>query len=159
MEIGLTELDALVLSHVGLPRDVGALFTTDLTGPPGIFSVQRFENPDGQVNAALFIGAPGSNLGMRYFLDAREGFVVLSSLDESDPQAEVVNTSLSDFAEFIHRLGARYRSEGGSRDEEIAEAAQLEARLREQDPFAFRRPDTWWSMALEKIKEHAEGQE
>lgn len=58
LELGMSELDALILSHVGLPSDVGALFTTELTEGPGLFSVQPFDNPDAPGNAALFIGAP-----------------------------------------------------------------------------------------------------
>lgn len=82
---------------------------------------------------------------MRYFLDLKNSVVVLCSLDDADPVTEVVNSSLSNFTEFIHRLGVYYETGNGEVD-------QLEAHLRDRDPFAFRHPNTWWSMALRAFK-------
>jgi hypothetical protein len=59
--LGFSELDALLLSYVGLPCDAGTAFTAELDGEPGVFSVQSLDAPDGSTSAAVFLGAPGRN--------------------------------------------------------------------------------------------------
>ncbi|MFB6712919.1 MULTISPECIES: SUKH-4 family immunity protein [unclassified Streptomyces] len=157
VSLGLSELDALLLSHVGLPRDIGTAFTTELEGSPGLFSVQPLDTPDGTSNAAIFLGAPGRKQMMRYFLDVKNSLVVLCSLDDANPAAEVINSSFSNFVDFIHHIGVFYQAEGMSPDEERRSADELAEHLRERDPYAFREPKTWWSMAISTIVDQTEG--
>jgi hypothetical protein len=158
VDVGLSELDALLLSHVGLPSDIGTVFTTELVGSPGLFSVQSLDSPDGSPNSAIFLGAPGSNQTMRYFLDVKNSLVVLCSLDDANPTAEVVNSSFSNFIDFIHRVGVYYHAEGMSPDEEMRSSRELVEHLKARDPYAFREPNSWWSMVISTIVEHAKGE-
>lgn len=158
MDLGLSELDVLLLSHVGLPRDVGAVFTTELDGPPGIFSVQALDMPDGGANAAIFLGAPGGNRNLRYFLDVKNDLVVLGSLDDTNPTAEVVNSSLSHFVDFVHRIGAFYFAEDMGSETETLSANELAEQLKTRDPYAFRHSNTWWAMAVSAIVQQARGE-
>ena len=156
--LGCSELDALLLSHVGLPSDAGAAFTTELDGEPGLFRVQMLDSPDGSTNAALFLGAPGNQM-MRYFLDVKNSVVVLCSLDDAKPATEVINSTFSNFIDFIHRIGAYYHSDGRTADDEPRAAKELAELLQERDPFAFREPGTWWSLVLSTLTEQADGDE
>lgn len=157
VSVGLSELDALLLSHVGLPEDVGAVFTMELDDPPGLFSVQSLDNPDGSDNSAVFIGAPGRNRRMRYFLDVKNSLVVLASLDDENPVTEVVNSSFSNFVDFIHRIAVYYHADDLSANDEKRSALELAEHLRQRDPYAFREPNTWWSMVMSTIVEQAKG--
>jgi SUKH-4 immunity protein len=153
VRLGFSELDALLLSHVGLPHDIGAVFTVELDGPPGLFSVQSFDPPADTSNSAIFIGAPGNNQMMRYFLDVKNSLVVLCSLDDANPKAEVINSSLSNFVDFIHRIGAFYVAESMSHDDEVRSVNALAEHLKDRDPYAFREPNTWWSMVVSSLVE------
>jgi hypothetical protein len=154
LDIGLSELDALLLSHVGLPRQAGPVFTTGFDGNPQPFSVQRFVAPDGTNNTVLFLGAP-QNEDLRFFLDAKEGHVVLCSLDEENPEAEIVNRSLSDFTHFIHEMTLRFTEEGLTATEEIEATEKLALNLEARDPSAFRDDQLYWPVTLTAMKEHA----
>lgn len=151
--LGCSELDALLLSHVGLPSDAGAAFTTELDGEPGLFRVQMLDSPDGSTSAALFLGAPGQDQTMRYFLDVKNSVVVVCSLDDAGPAIEVVNGTFSDFVDFVHRIGAFCHTDGRSADEQALAAEELSRLLQERDTFAFRKPDTWWSRLLSTLTE------
>ncbi|GHJ35079.1 SUKH-4 family immunity protein [Streptomyces sp. TS71-3] len=156
LRTGLSEVDALILSHVGLPKSVGAIFTTQLKGSPPLFAVRNFD--DNGDNRALIIGGPEDDHRMRYFLNVRDGFVGLIAFHD-EPHGEVVNTTLGDFVEFIYRIAQRDISEQpGSGEEGLQEADMLAALLIDRDPHAFRNEDTWWSMAINRIREHEAGQ-
>lgn len=151
-KVGISDLDSLILSHVGLPRHVGAVFTADVTGNPSLFSVQKFQAA-GQDSKALFIGGPRDDPDMRYFLDVSEGFVVLFANGDTGPQAEIVNSDLSCFLEFIYRMGMRNNAPRSADESQgRAETEELAAALMECDPYAFRRSDTWWSMVIDQLR-------
>jgi hypothetical protein len=155
LRIGLDEEDALILSHVGLPRNCGALFTTEVEGSPPLFAVRNFS--DDGVNRAVILGGPRDDQKMRYFLNVRDGFVGLIAFHD-EPRGEVVNSTLSDFLEFLYRIARRDVSPAPeSAAERVQDADQLAEILIDRDPHAFREPDTWWSIAITKIREHEEG--
>ncbi len=145
----------MLLSYVGLPEDIGPAFTMKLDGEPGLFTVQTLDSPDGSTSSALFLGAPGQDQAMRFFLDVKNSVVVLCSLDDVGSTIEVVNSTFSSFVDFIHRIGAFRHAEGRSADEEALAVRDLTDLLRERDPFAFREPGTWWSRVLSTLMEQA----
>ena len=152
--IGLSEVDALIVSHVGLPRHVGPTFTTEIVGSPPLFAVRNFS--DDGANKALILGGPSDDERMRYFLNVRDGFVGLVAFYE-EPQGEIVNSTLSDFVEFVYRIGIRdLTPEPESASARRAETEELASLLVERDPFAFAEPDNWWSMVIAQIRESAE---
>ncbi|MGW6195441.1 SUKH-4 family immunity protein [Kribbella sp. NPDC055110] len=150
--LGLSAPDAETLVEVGLPVEAGPLFTIDVVGEPGMLAVQRMTSADGEENLALFIGGPRDLPELRYFLDVRNGVVVLCSVVDEHPQYEVVNSSLSVFAEFLLRF-AVYSAKGSATVEEdrlsIEELALL---LHERDPYAIRNSGTWWSKVLDRLR-------
>lgn len=151
LKIGLGEEDALVVSHVGLPRNCGAIFTTQIEGSPPLFAVRNFS--DDGANRAVILGGPRDDPKMRYFLNIRDRFVGLIVFDD-DPRGEVVNSTLGDFVEFLYRVALRDSSPTpASAEEGEREIDQLAEALINRDPHAFRESDTWWSIALEKIRE------
>lgn len=151
LEIGLDEEDALVVSHVGLPRDCGAIFTTHVEGSPPLFAVRNFS--DDGANRAVILGGPRDDPQMRYFLSVRDGFVGLITFGD-EPRGEVVNSTLGDFVEFLYRIALRDSApEPSSTAEREQEADQLAEILIDRDLHAFRDSDTWWSIALDKIRE------
>ncbi|MEU5536821.1 SUKH-4 family immunity protein [Streptomyces sp. NPDC020362] len=155
LQVGLSEEDALVVSHVGLPRNCGALFTTSVEGSPPLFAVRNFS--DDGANRALILGGPRDDPKMRYFLNVRDRFVGLIVFGD-EPRGEVVNSTLGDFVEFLFHIARRDVSPApASAAEGIHDADQLAAALIDRDPHAFREPDTWWSIALQQIREHEEG--
>ncbi|WP_326710589.1 SUKH-4 family immunity protein [Streptomyces sp. NBC_01474] len=155
LRIGLDEEDALVLSHVGLPRNCGALFTTEVDASPPLFTVRNFSD-DGS-NRAVILGGPRDDPKMRYFLNVRDRFVGLIALRD-EPRGEVVNSTLADFVEFLYHIARRDVSPApASAAEGVQDADQLAEILIDRDPHAFREPDTWWSIALTQIREHEEG--
>ncbi|MFC9609612.1 SUKH-4 family immunity protein [Streptomyces sp. NPDC056938] len=155
LRIGLDEEDALVLSHVGLPRNCGALFTTEVDASPPLFTVRNFSD-DGS-NRAVILGGPRDDPQMRYFLNVRDRFVGLIAFHD-EPRGEVVNSTLADFVEFLYHIARRDVSPASaSAAEGVQDADQLAEILIDRDPHAFREPDTWWSIALTQIREHEEG--
>ncbi|MFB7495715.1 SUKH-4 family immunity protein [Streptomyces sp. NPDC056161] len=155
LRIGLDEEDALILSHVGLPKNCGALFTTEVEGSPPLFAVRNFS--DDGANRAVILGGPRDDPKMRYFLNVRDSFVGLIAFHD-EPRGEVVNSTLGDFVEFLYRIARRDVSPTpGSSAEGVRDADELAEILIDRDPHAFREPDTWWSIAIKQIREHEEG--
>ncbi|MET7617801.1 SUKH-4 family immunity protein [Streptomyces sp. NPDC005408] len=151
-EFGAAPLDRRVLAYVGLPRRVGSIFTTEVVGSPELFAVREFELAGGN-KSVLALGGPPDDERMRFFLDLQEGFVVLISFHEGGAQAEIVNSSLDDFVEFLYRFGLRDKDlSGASIEEDRQYTAGFVEVLKEFDPFAFSQPDSWWSMAIDRIK-------
>ena len=90
---------------------------------------------------------------MRYFLNVRDRFVGLIAFGD-EPRGEIVNSTLGDFVEFLYRIALRDTApEPSSTAEKEQEADELAEVLINRDPHAFRDSDTWWSIALEKIRE------
>lgn len=155
-DIGAAQNDTQILTSVGIPRSIGPLFTTEVEGSPPLFAARKFIE-DGEQNFALILGGPQDNAQMRYYLNVREGFVGLIDFYQDAPQAEIVNTTLADFVYFLHRFGKRYVSQAPKtlterRDENEALLRDLHRR----DRFALRNSDTWWSMAITRIRDHDE---
>ncbi|SEG88779.1 SUKH-4 immunity protein [Nonomuraea solani] len=141
-ELGLSETDRVLLTETGLPRVAGGPFWADIPdGPLGLFTVLPLDGD----NRALILGGTGPDGDMLYFLDVREGVVVLLSQGER-PEFEIVNTSLTAFAEFVRRLGAYTRSERPADDK--ARLAEIAAGLERLDPEAFRHPHCWWALVV-----------
>lgn len=154
--IGVSKSDELLLTAVGIPRTIGPLFTTEVVGSPPLFSARRFIE-DGEQNFALILGGPQDNSQMRYYLNVREGFVGLMDFYEEAPQAEIVNTVLADFIHFLYRFGLRYTSPALKTISERRNANEaLLKELQQRDPFALRSSETWWSMAVARIRDHDE---
>ncbi|MFJ9587722.1 SUKH-4 family immunity protein [Streptomyces acidicola] len=153
----LSTKDLHLLTQVGLPRYAGPLFTTEVSQDgPGLFDIEEFE-ANGILNRVIFLGGPESDPYARFFLDTREGFVVLMMMTSAGSEAELVNTTLDAFVEFIYHIGRRYQS---PEPETLAEVRQetdaLESRLRERDAHAFREPEAWWHMAIDAIRQQGE---
>jgi hypothetical protein len=157
-EVGASDENLFILVQVGLPRDAGPLFTTETTSPPKTFTAQQFKTPEDEVSVALFLGRPRDDRMMRYFLDIKKRYVALFAMDDNgNAESEIINSSLSDFLEFIYMIGARYYGPPHA-DAEAAkkENQELSIALMERDAFAFRRPDSWWSMAINQIHKSTE---
>ncbi|MFI6448661.1 SUKH-4 family immunity protein [Kitasatospora sp. NPDC050543] len=141
---------AEVLAEVGLPAYLDVLFTNDIGAEPAEFSIVPVDAGDERV-AVLVLGRPTDDQGMRYALDLRNGCVILLSLGE-EPAAEVVNTTLADFVEFLYRVALRLtETEHASDEQRAAYDRRLRAHLRDRDPLAFAQPDTWWSMIFDHL--------
>lgn len=151
--LGLSAADTETLVNHGLPADAGPLFTVDVAGDPGMFTGQRVTTREGEPNIVLFIGGPGNRPELRYFLDVRNGFVVLCSVDDGNPRHEVVNSSLAVFAEFLLWFAVYYQSPNSSPADEYRAVEELAGQLRERDPYALRHPGTWWSIVLEGLRQ------
>ncbi|MEV0085166.1 SUKH-4 family immunity protein [Saccharopolyspora sp. NPDC050642] len=142
---GFSDADRQILTQVGLPRFAGELFTTEVVGRPRLFDVEEF-TANGVAKQGHLHRRAGGRLQARFFLDERDGFVVLMALTSGGGEAEVVNSSLRDFLEFLYWYAVRFDSPENSR----AETDALSARL--QDPRAFHSPDSW-STALDGLSE------
>lgn len=151
-ELGLSEADFAILTGTGLPRRAGDVFTADVPdGPFGLFAVQPLDE-DGQ---ALILGRFELDADMLYFLDVKDGDVVLVSLGggEEETQFEVVNTSLEAFVGFVGRLGAYTdapRAENPADDK--ARLAEIAEELERLDPMAFEHPHRWWAMVVSQLR-------
>ncbi|MEO3873156.1 SUKH-4 family immunity protein [Nonomuraea sp. B12E4] len=147
-ELGLSKDDFVLLTEIGLPRDAGEHFCTEISeGLPGLFSVQPLNEDD----QALILGGAGPDGDLLYFLDVSRGLVVLLALGDGDekPEYEVVNTTLATFVEFVRRLGAYTSSPWAERPaDDRARLAEIAAELEELDPEAFRHPHCWWAMVI-----------
>ncbi len=99
----------------------------------------------------LCLGGPTGTTDMRYCLDLEDGYVILLTLGDQ-PAAEVVNTTLAEFVEFLYRLGLRFEDIAGRTSEQMDEyTLQLRAYLAARDPRAFAEPDSWWSMVFDRL--------
>lgn len=151
-EIGAAPLDRRILAYVGLPRRVGSLFTTEVTGSPELFAVGEFELA-GVNKSVLTLGGPPDDERMRFFLDLQEGFVVLIRLHEGSAHAEIVNSTLEDFAEFLYRFGLRDKDlSQASIEEDRQYTAGFVEVLKDFDPFAFSQLDSLWSSAIDRMR-------
>ncbi|MGW1714736.1 SUKH-4 family immunity protein [Streptomyces sp. NPDC002156] len=155
-ELGVPPVDRGILAYVGLPKRVGVFFTTETTGVSELFSVTEFDFPSGR-KEALSLGGPPGDERMRFLLDLHEGYVVLVSFQGDRPQAEIVNSGLDEFIEFLCRFAVR--------DKDLRQVSVEEAReydqgfievLKEIDPLAFSQPDSWWSMVTDQIRSRGE---
>ncbi|GAP51673.1 SUKH-4 family immunity protein [Streptomyces azureus] len=151
-ELGVPPVDRGILAYVGLPRKVAGLFTAETVGSPELFSVTAFDLPGGRKEAISLGGPPGDDM-MRFQLDLHEGYVVLVSYHADKPQAEIVNSSLDEFVEFLCRFAVRAKELRDASAEETREYTEgfIEV-LKEIDPIAFSQSDSWWSMVTDEMK-------
>lgn len=150
--LGLSAADAETLVEVGLPVEAGPLFTIDVVGEPGMLAAMPMTSADGEESFALFIGGPRDQPELRYFLDVRNGAVVVCSVTDESAQYEVVNSSLAVFAEFLLRFAVYYANESATVEEDRLAIEELALLLHERDPFAIRNSGTWWSKVLDRLR-------
>ncbi|MFF5255146.1 SUKH-4 family immunity protein [Streptomyces leeuwenhoekii] len=144
------EHDAQTLADVGLPAQLDVIFSLDVPGEPAAFTLVPIDTGEGVVHV-LSLGGPAGSTDMRYCLDLDDGYVILLSLGE-EPGAEIVNTSLPDFIEFLYRFGLRLKDITGVTDEQADQyTIQLRAYLEAKDPQAFAESDSWWSMVFDRL--------
>jgi hypothetical protein len=140
------------LAEVGLPTYVQALFTLKIEGDPEVFTVFPVETDEGPVEVFVLGGVPESP-EVRYLLDLDEGFVVLYSKGPGQIQAEIANSSLQDFVEFLCQyMSLRKRTASMSAEEKSEKLAKNVALLKQLDPLAFAEPDSWWSMIFNSME-------
>ncbi|MEY9878211.1 hypothetical protein ABH931_007738 [Streptacidiphilus sp. MAP12-33] len=150
LRFGVPESAVATLSETGIPAFVQVLFTLNVQGEPIAFDLLPVDVGTEQVKV-LVLGGPTDDPGLRYCLDLDHGVVILLAL-EPEPQAEVVNSSVANFVEFLYRLalrGAHTAQADASQQHEYH--AKLAEYLRAVDPVAFAEPDSWWSAVFEQL--------
>ncbi|MER6424221.1 SUKH-4 family immunity protein [Streptomyces sp. NPDC001137] len=150
-ERGLSEADAEVLCHVGVPVFVDALFTLDTADEgPDPFTVVPVAAGDEETRI-LVLGGPTDDPAMQYCLDMERGYVILMSFGE-EPQAEIVNRTLADLVEFLYRFALRTEHlEHASPQDYGPYTDKLVEYLRARDRYAFAQPDSWRCMVFEQV--------
>ncbi|MFF4338374.1 SUKH-4 family immunity protein [Kitasatospora sp. NPDC001540] len=147
---GVPDEAARVLAEVGLPAEVGAVFSLAVPGRPKAFTLVPVDVGDRTVNV-LCLGGPTDSDDMRYCLDLEDGYVILLDLGD-EPGAEIVNTTLAEFVEFLYRFGLRMKHTAGSTDRQSDDyTEQLRTYLEARDPLAFSEEDNWWSMVFDRL--------
>ncbi|MFF0410387.1 SUKH-4 family immunity protein [Kitasatospora sp. NPDC004745] len=147
---GIAGADVETLAGTGLPARLDVIFGLDVPGEPSAFSMVPIDTGD-QVVQVLCLGGPTGATDMRYCLDLEDGYVILLTLGE-EPAAEVVNSTLADFVEFLYRVGLRLEHIRKVTDEQMDEyTRELRTYLSAQDPRAFAEPDSWWSMVFDRL--------
>ncbi|OEU96178.1 SUKH-4 family immunity protein [Streptomyces oceani] len=150
---GADEEDARLLADVGLPVELDIVFSLEVEGDPRIFRA-LLGIPVGldEPLDALILGGPTGEPQLRYVLDLRRGRVMLLAFEESGPQAEVINSTLRDFLDFLsHYARHRQRLAADMQRDAAPEVERLAARMREQDPLAFRTEDGLWPVVLDAL--------
>ncbi|MFB6436660.1 SUKH-4 family immunity protein [Streptomyces sp. NPDC056411] len=149
-QIGLSPLDSRMLAFVGLPRESPPIFTTRTQDGPDSLSVHGFKT-DGEDNKILILGAPADDNRRRFCLDVRDEFIVLILFKANESWAEIVNSSLDSFVEFIYRI-QEFRDQIGKEPAESRQTVEsLRSYLRDLDPPALEESDSWWSVALDRL--------
>ncbi|MGW4817015.1 SUKH-4 family immunity protein [Kitasatospora cineracea] len=147
---GVPEADARVLAEVGLPAELSVVFSLAAPGEPEAFTLVPVDTGDSVVKV-LCLGGPTGNREMRYCLDLEDGYVILLTLGDQ-PGAEIVNTTLDDFVEFLYRFGLRFGHVAAVGDRQADEyTEQLRTYLEARDPQAFAEEDCWWSMVFDRL--------
>ncbi|MGW7579740.1 SUKH-4 family immunity protein [Kitasatospora sp. NPDC054768] len=146
----LPQADIDALADVGLPAHLDAFFSINVTGEPSAFTLVPIDTGDAVVNVLCLGGPPAATDG-RFCLDLEDGYIILLQLGEQ-PAAEIVNTSLAQFTEFLYRIGLRYEHIHGRTDDEADDyTRKLRDYLAARDPQAFAAEDTWWSMVFDHL--------
>ncbi|MEZ0091287.1 SUKH-4 family immunity protein [Streptacidiphilus sp. EB129] len=150
LRFGVPEAAVTALSETGVPAFVDVLFTLTVQGEPVAFDLLPVEVGAEQVKV-LVLGGPTDDPGLRYCLDLERGVVILLALG-AEPQAEIVNSSLETFVEFLYRMGLRGAHTAQADAPQQHEYYQkLADYLRAVDPVAFAEPDSWWSAVFEQL--------
>ncbi|GAA4884391.1 SUKH-4 family immunity protein [Kitasatospora terrestris] len=147
---GVPDADAQVLAEVGLPAELDVIFSLAAPGAHEAFTLVPIDTGEGIVKV-LCLGGPTGSPDMRYCLDLEDGYVILLTLGEQ-PAAEIVNTTLADFIEFLYRFGLRFQHIAAVDDRQADEyTEQLRKYLEARDPQAFAEDDNWWSMVFDRL--------
>lgn len=140
------------LFSTGLPSRVKGIYTSQPVGAPETFSLFPVATGTDDIDLVA-LGAVNRDSALRYFLDTKNGYVVLTDLEAEDPQLEVVNESLPSFIEFLYRI-ARFRTfKQFVGDEGVPVSDYMEllsSYLMATDSFAMRKETSWWSMVFER---------
>ncbi|MFF3455047.1 SUKH-4 family immunity protein [Streptomyces sp. NPDC002730] len=84
--------------------------------------------------------------------DADDGYVGLFKFFNNGPEADIVNSTLDDFIEFLRLFGMRAKMRSEVSADELREyTSNVAAYLRERDSFAFEASDNWWSSILDRL--------
>ncbi|MGE7438017.1 SUKH-4 family immunity protein [Kitasatospora sp. NPDC001175] len=146
----IPEQDARLLAEVGLPAALDVLFTLGGSKEPRAFTILPVDTGE-SVENVLVLGSPTDDSEMRYCLDLEDGYVILLDLGE-EPAAEIVNSSLEDFIEFLYRYALRLKHIVGTTDEQADKyTEQLRTYLEARDPQAFADDEAWWSMVFRRL--------
>ncbi|MDT0547898.1 MULTISPECIES: SUKH-4 family immunity protein [Streptomyces] len=144
--------DAEVLTEVGLPRVSSPYFTVQLEGGPKFLTVIDVTTRSGKDHREVIIGGPPGDRGMRFSVDAHEGFITLAQLRGTRPRGEVVNNNLSEFIEFLYRI-EQHRVRTAQHPADCEESLEeLTNALMRIDPISLEREDDWWSIALHQLR-------
>ncbi|MFK0262560.1 SUKH-4 family immunity protein [Streptomyces angustmyceticus] len=142
--------DAEILVDVGLPAEIPVIFSLNPPGEPSAFSLVPVDTGEG-IAKVLCLGGPSGNPDMRYCLDMEDGYVILLTLGQQ-PAAEIINTNLGQFVEFLFRYGLRLKHTAAASDQQADEyTEQLRKYLEAHDPQAFSEDDNWWSMVFDRL--------
>ncbi|GAA2084490.1 hypothetical protein GCM10009759_03580 [Kitasatospora saccharophila] len=147
---GVPDAAAQTLADVGLPAELQVIFSLAAPGQPEAFTLVPVDTGD-SITKVLCLGGPTGSNDMRFCLDLEDGYVILLTLGDQ-PGAEIVNTTLDDFVEFLYRFGLRLKHISASSDQQADEyTEQLRKYLEARDPQAFAEEDTWWSMVFDRL--------
>ncbi|MEV0644545.1 SUKH-4 family immunity protein [Phytomonospora sp. NPDC050363] len=148
--LGLRDVDARVLIDVGLPRFAAPSFTVEVEGGPDFLTFFDVETKFGPQREVVFGGPPG-RLGMRYSVNAGQGFVMLAQL-RGKAHGEIVNNDLAGFVTFLHAVDSHRIRAAAEPEVAAASFAELSARLHELDPHSFEDPEQWWATILARVE-------
>ncbi|QKW18294.1 SUKH-4 family immunity protein [Kitasatospora sp. NA04385] len=148
---GLSEADARTLSEVGVPAELPVVFSMSAPGEPEAFTLVPVDTGE-EVVEVLCLGGPADSTGMRFCLDLADGYVILLDLGGDEPSAEIVNTTLADFVEFLYRFALRLVETAEADEPELDRyTAELRGALAARDPLALSDEESWWSMVFDRL--------
>jgi hypothetical protein len=139
------------LFDVGLPDRLSGVFVLEPVAEPEAFDGVRVTF-DGQEVTLVTLGAPHPESALRYYLDPRDGHVLLAELTGDQPRLETVNSSLGSFVDYLYRIG-RYKAFRRDADENLQADYKdlLVAYLTVRDPNAYATQENWWPLAVDQL--------
>ncbi|MGP3772012.1 SUKH-4 family immunity protein [Streptomyces sp. SDT5-1] len=150
LDNGISEEDAETLAVTGLPAFLDVIFTLRPDGDPASFSILPVE-VGGESVEIFCLGGPTDSPRMSYCLDLDQGLVILLSQGDR-PGAEVVNSTLDLFIEFLYRFALRLvHVKSAEPDQKAKYTQELVEYLKSRDPRAFADPESWWSMVYDQL--------
>ncbi|MHC5259985.1 SUKH-4 family immunity protein [Streptomyces sp. UC4497] len=150
LDNGISEEDAETLSATGLPAFLDVIFTLRPDGDPASFSILPVET-GGESIEIFCLGGPTDSPHMSYCLDLDQGLVILLSQGDR-PRAEIVNSTLDLFIEFLYRFALRLvHIKSADPNQKTKYTQELIDYLKSRDPQAFADPKSWWSMVYDQL--------
>ncbi|MCX4587192.1 SUKH-4 family immunity protein [Streptomyces sp. NBC_01481] len=151
--VGVSPSDVRSLSQIGLPKELDGVFTVHTRRVPQAFALHEFEAAGEKQKVFILGGVPGDER-LRYFLDVNDGYVGLFTFFDDGPEADIVNSTVDDFIEFLRLFGLRAKMRREASVDELRQyTSDVAAYLRERDSFAFEESDNWWSSVLDRLQE------